>query len=181
MEEAYSCLRQILRTRRLLGSIGFIRGGTPCICFSEAPLGAIPRGLVNPHGNSRYSGFGIMVSKSYIFKLGGRPVIYQPGAEYDLLHDLQKWRHMRFDLSSDPPVDFTWEREWRLCADLCDLPIGEVSVVVPSPDVARRLETELNNENHYDARQYALLIGDEALYPYFEESQPWKLVWLDSN
>lgn len=37
-EEAYDTLSIILDQRRLLGSGEKIRGGFPCVCFSEAPL-----------------------------------------------------------------------------------------------------------------------------------------------
>ena len=77
----------------------------------------------------RYKPFGVMVSKSWLFERAGRPVIYQPESEFDLLHETQRFRHKEYD---PPSVDFTWEREWRIRTDALELDPGAVSLVVPN-------------------------------------------------
>ena len=57
-------------------------------CFSEAPLSKLAQILANPSAHGmRYKPFGVMVSKSWLFERAGRPVIYQPESEFDLLHE----------------------------------------------------------------------------------------------
>jgi hypothetical protein len=79
------------------------------------------------HG-MRYKPFGVMVDKAWLFDRGGRPVIYRPDAEYSLLHETQRFRHVRYEPGS---VDFTWEREWRLRADELELDPSVTTLVVP--------------------------------------------------
>ena len=59
--------------------------------------------------------YGVMLSKSAVFQLGGRPVIYLPDAEGTWIPDEHKWRHVRFEHGQ---IDFTHEREWRMLGDL---------------------------------------------------------------
>src|SRR6516165_2798679 len=74
----YKTLSQILREHRLVGGTGHIRGGYQCVCFTELSFRLYAHsGFVNPRGLSRYSPFGIMVPKDWLFERGGRPVIYQ--------------------------------------------------------------------------------------------------------
>lgn len=114
---AFDTLCLIIDERRLVGSGRINRGGYRCVCFSEAPLPIVPGGLVNSDAYSRYTPFGILIDKRFLFARGGRPVIYQSEREYDQLPEALRWRHMRYEPDGEPRVDFTWEREWRLHAD----------------------------------------------------------------
>lgn len=105
-DDAFDRLMSILLDMKLIGNNGMIKGGHNCVCFSEAPLTAISKGLVNSDYYSKYSPFGITVSKKWLFKQGGRPVIYQTEAEYKQLNS-NSWRHVTFDLSRDDEIDFT--------------------------------------------------------------------------
>ena len=91
------------------------------MCFSEAPLSAVPHLITeserrftasqNKKKKSPYSPYGLVFNKKNIFEQGGRPVIYIPDKESTWIPDLQKWRVVRFE----PPIcDWTHEREWRL-------------------------------------------------------------------
>jgi hypothetical protein len=108
--EAYEILRQIARDRALRGGSGFIKGAYTCVCFADLSLSLAKIGFANAGGNSRYTRFGVMVPKEWLFAQGGRPVIYQPDDEFTLLPESHRWRHVTFNLG-DNPVDFTWERE----------------------------------------------------------------------
>jgi hypothetical protein len=59
-------------------------------------------------------------------------VIYQPDSDFALLPEQLGWRHVRFDLTSEPVVDFTWEREWRIPCD--QLPFSEAEAVIVVPN-----------------------------------------------
>lgn len=116
-----------------------VRGPNPAVCLTEQPLSAV---LVSRRcASSRYSGFGIAYHKYALFAAGGRPVIYgspailgrrikegEPG--YRPGHDIyanglppeMQYLWVRYDPGNpawdEYPIDFTWEREWRLsCND----------------------------------------------------------------
>lgn len=106
--EAATAFMAIVQERRLLGGDTDIRGGHRCVCFSEAPIGKLAHLLADPSVESmRYKPFGVMVDKVWLFAQGSRPVIYQPEAEYALLHESQQWRHVRYE-PPDPKKDHTW-------------------------------------------------------------------------
>jgi hypothetical protein len=133
---AMNSLGNILAERRLCGSAANIRGGHRCICFTEAPISEVvslfrlsdlaAEGGLRP----KYEPYGVAVTKKWLFTRGGRPAIYQPDAEYDLLPESIRYRHVRYDPIAG--VDFTWEREWRLFADELRLDPKETLVVVPT-------------------------------------------------
>ena len=78
-----------------------------------------------------------MVDKAWLFKQGGRPAIYQPAKEFDLLHEEQKYRHVTYNPAKG--IDYTWEREWRLHADELILDRNLVTVILPSRDWVRKV------------------------------------------
>jgi hypothetical protein len=85
-------LRSILSERKLKGGNSYINGGYRCVCFSEAPISALAMLLAMPHATDfRYLPFGVMVDKQWLYDQGGRPVIYQPDAEFELLHAICAW------------------------------------------------------------------------------------------
>jgi len=81
------------------------------VCFTEAPENVFHQVL------GRYKPFGIQVPKSWLFEKGGRPVIYQAAGEYELLDEKIRWRHVRYEPHTTAPIDFSWEREWRIQAE----------------------------------------------------------------
>lgn len=120
----------IVKDRKLRGGTGCIKGGYQCVCFSEAPVSKLSQILANPmaHG-MRYKPFGVMVEKQWLFERGGRPVIYQSDSEYELLHETQRFRHVRYEPAT---VDFTWEREWRIHTSELELDPAQTTLVVPN-------------------------------------------------
>jgi hypothetical protein len=78
-----------------------------------------------------------------LFKKGARPVIYQAGSEYDILPTKIQYRHVRFEPECD--IDWTWEREWRICTDQFVLDPIHVTLIIPSRGWEERLRTE-----HYE-------------------------------
>ena len=112
----------------------------------------------------RYKPFGVMVSKSWLFERAGRPVIYQPESEFDLLHETQRFRHKEYD---PPSVDFTWEREWRIRTDALELDPGAVSLVVPNREWER-----------WALDQHIAMLGQWTDNPCATETSCTRLDWL---
>ncbi|MEN9404992.1 MAG: hypothetical protein RL091_3695, partial [Verrucomicrobiota bacterium] len=172
--DALATLLKIIGEKTLRGSNGFVKGGSTCISFTEAPFELLSEGLANPQGDTRYSGFGLRFSKAHIFQLGGRPVIYQPDNEYLALPPALRWRHVRFEPLADPPIDWTWEREWRLPLQELTFTDKEIEVVVPDDAAAERFVREIEHETHYNCMQWEVVLGRIA-WMYYEPS-PWRVL-----
>jgi len=175
--DAFLCLRKILDDQCLLGSNQMIRGGFNCVCFSEAPLEDLELGLVNPRYYSKYSPFGIMVAKDWVFSQGGRPVIYEPDAEYDQLPESHQWRHMRYEPGAEPPIDFTW-REWRIRTDALPFDPSVAAVVVQDDSWAQALVDEHEWQNDSDIRSYSLIFDEDFARMMFDRPFRWKIITL---
>ena len=174
-EEAFQRLCKIVKEVRILGTSEKIKGGYKCVCLSEAPLTSLKDGLVNPDAYSRYFPFGIIFEKLRIFKLGGRPVIYQPVAEFEGLSTDYRWRHVTYEPNRDEPIDFTWEREWRIkCGSLTFGP-SSAGIVVPDKDWAQRMISEHETEQDFKVFQYSEMLDDEMLAEQYREPFPWRI------
>jgi hypothetical protein len=177
-EGAFSHLQSIVNERVVRGSSSsFIKGGYSCVCLTEAPLASVRHGLVNPSNFGRYSPFGVMFEKRWVFAQGGRPVIYEPEGEYERLPESHRWRHVTYDpTAADHLVDFTWEREWRIhCTELAFGPSDAV-IIVPSHDWADQLVRE-----HQDSliQQYSTIMDEYAAEYYGLAAFPWRIAVLD--
>lgn len=131
-----SVLEKIAADGFLQGSDGYIKGGYKCVCFMETPITEVasifrlaeetaPLGM-----RPRYAPYGIALQKEWLFARGGRPVIYQPEAEYALLPDILRWRHVRYEPENG--IDFTWEREWRIKTERLNLEPPRTLFVLPT-------------------------------------------------
>ena len=89
----------------------------------------------------RYRPFGIMVPKRWLFDLGGRPAIYEPETEFTLLPEALQYRHVRLD-EPGSDKDFTFEREWRIAAEMLSLDPQICTLIVPDRDRDYRLRDE---------------------------------------
>ena len=162
-DHAFETLRKILKEMRLLGGTGYIKGGYRCVCFSEAPVHHLGSALTRPtvHG-VRYRPFGVVVSKSWLFAQGGRPVIYQADGEFLNLPDEVRWRHVRYEPAADPPIDFSWEREWRIQTEVLTISPQVARIVLPTDEWFEQLRSAHDREESYDAQMYELVLGDVA-------------------
>jgi hypothetical protein len=122
-------LAAILRDGRIRSSSRMVRGGQAVVCFCDAPFSELRRLLVR--GNRRrYEPFGLAVERRYAFHSGARPVLYMPAREAErIVAAAEIWRVVTLDLECDPPVDWTFEREWRLAGDLTLPSNGAVALV----------------------------------------------------
>lgn len=177
LREAFARLRKIVVDEALIGSKRRIKGAHECVCFSEAPLDSLGSGLVNPHYYSRYSPFGILVQKEWLFRLGGRPVIYQPDAEYSKLPESLQWRHVRYE---PPEIDFTWEREWRIPRRSLSFNSTCAFIVVPDLCWANKLVSEYEDEQDYNILQYSQIFDREIAQMYYEPFG-WNIITLHTS
>jgi len=162
----------IIRSKELRGSSRDIRGGYNCVCFSEAPISVLAQVLALPAAHGiRYAPFGVMVRKDWLFAQGGRPVIYQPESEYELLHEEQRFRHVRYDPTG--AKDYSWEREWRVRADSLPLDPREVTFVVPT----RKWEERFLEEYAGTLRGQVMFFGEDAAFGM--PRSPWHFVVLE--
>jgi hypothetical protein len=171
-------LRKIIADGGLVAGSQYIKGNYRCVCFSEAPLTSLTGGLVNEDYYSRYSPFGIMVSKHWLFGQGGRPVIYQSADEYHLLPENHRWRHVLYELRDcKQRIDFTWEREWRIKCDYLAFDQSSAQVVVLDQLWAHRLISEHDREQDYRVMQYRLIF-DDFIAEAYRNSFQWTVLTL---
>jgi hypothetical protein len=176
-EAALEVLLRIVVEGRVLGGTGMVKGGYRCTCFTEAPLPAIANGLVNINSFTRYSPFGLMFSKDWLYERGGRPVIYQSDGEYTQLPEHMRWRHVRYEPLSDPVIDFTWEREWRLPCEQLQFNPSEVALIVPNPEWQNIVFGIWDSEQQVQAEAYSTIL-DHLVIQQLQEPCPWRVVPL---
>lgn len=129
---AFKTLGEIMKSESIKGGTGFIKGLHKCVCFSEAPISMLSNILSIKTGSGfKYQPYGVMVSKKWIYDMGGRPVIYGPESEYAKLPEEMKFRHVRFEIDGGSSIDFTSEREWRIQTDELKFTHDDVTIIVP--------------------------------------------------
>jgi hypothetical protein len=155
IDEAAQRFLQIMDAQALHGSDGCIMGKHRCVCFSEAPIAKLSVVLGNPgaHG-MRYRPFGVMVSKSWLYAQGGRPVIYQAKEEYEQLPESHRHRHVTYDPIKG--VDFTWEREWRVLGESLPLEVDEATLIVPTRKWADKLRFDFESNDFQKSMKIGL-------------------------
>jgi hypothetical protein len=108
----------ILKDNVVRGGTGMVRGGNPAVCMFDVPIPELGT-ILDRRNRRRYEPFGIAVDKRYAFTMGARPVIYLPWNEAEkILAPEESWRVVSFEMDKNPPVDWTFEREWRVAGDL---------------------------------------------------------------
>ena len=146
--EAFENLVKILEEKCIKGSTrkkGFICGEIPAVCFMDMPIIFIAENLQyekilreQKKQKIRYLGFGVRFQKEFIYRYGGRPVIY--GENYRTKSYLPKsewWRIVNLDLSSKEKIDWSHEREWRVPKELV-FKYSQCEVILPSDKYYRR-------------------------------------------
>ena len=176
-EDALGILLTIVGEGRLSGGTGMIRGGYRCVCFTEAPLPAIAGSFVNAETFTRYSPFGVMFDKSWVYAQGGRPVIYQPDTDFNKLTEDMRWRHVRYDPAGTPPVDFTWEREWRIPCERLQFSPAEAVLVVPDEEWESFILGIWDSQQQLEVEAYSALF-EQIIVEQLQEPFPWRVVRL---
>lgn len=106
---------------------GFICGNAPVVCFQDVPLFSLSENIMheqdmcsnNTNLPIRYRPFGLRFDKRYVFRNGGRPVLYEnTDTAKSFLPQNEYWRIVKLDLNDDENIiDWTHEREWRIKGD----------------------------------------------------------------
>lgn len=148
--DALEVLLKILDDKKLVGSTtesGYIVGETPAVCLQETPLESLAEHILYENASFhsidkcdvRYSGVGIRFNKVFVYKCGGRPVIYDK-TEYlkAILPEEQYWRIVNFDLDNkEKYIDWTHEREWRVPNELV-FDYNKIELIFPTDREYRR-------------------------------------------
>ncbi len=171
-QQAIKNFHSILSQKKLVAGTHGIKGDFKCVCFTESPIAKFSHILANPKlYNFPYAPFGIMVDKAWLFEKGGRPVIYQPDEDYDLLEASIKYRHKTYDPLKG--IDFTWEREWRIHIDELPLDPTQTTIVVPN----RRYRDELIEKYTHSIKTQHMIHGNNSWI--FIKRFPWHFIALE--
>ncbi len=129
VSSALDNLAAILREGVIRGSSRMIRGKRDAVCLFDAPLSELDQ-LLDRRNRRRYQPFGIALDKRYAFRMGARPVFYMPWLEAQrLLPAGELWRVVAIDMDRAQPIDWSFEREWRIAGDLPIEPRRSVALV----------------------------------------------------
>lgn len=151
-QEAFTNLKSILGMEALVGGTGFIRGAIRCVCFSEAPAHQIAHLLAqkNETGTGfKYSPYGVMVSKHWVYGQGGLPAIYGPDSQFEVLPEDMRYRHIRYELHPNYTLDHSWEREWRIKTAILPIDPKVTTVIVPDRATKQELDSLFGAAWHY--------------------------------
>lgn len=121
-------LIKILKEKKIMGSSGkgFICGEHTAVCFQDAPLYGTAQNIMHEKdyreelgGKVRYSSNGLIFLKKYVYKKGGRPVIYEKlDVAKSIINREEWWRIVSYNLDDNQNIiDWTHEREWRVKGD----------------------------------------------------------------
>ncbi len=73
---------------------------------------------------------------------------------------------MTYEIGCETEVDFTWEREWRICCDELHFSPGDAAIILPDRRWARLLIDEHNTEQDRLIQMYSLMLDDEIAEVY---------------
>lgn len=155
-ESAFENLWKILIDKIIYGSgnSGFINGNRRAVCLQELPLNAIAENLMYEESigdKIRYSPFGVRFHKGFVYKQGGRPVIYEDTSIMkQMLPEEEYWRIVDLKLSDTKSyIDWTHEREWRVPGDL-KFHYNHIEVIVENSKYYRKLVQRCMDEERRD-------------------------------
>ena len=130
--KVYEVLFKILSEEQIKGSTtktGHIVGKNKAVCFQDIPMTSVGQNChfekklrkqnSSTKSKIRYLPCGICFDKSFVYKKGGRPVIYEETSiAKEMLDEEEWWRIVNFNLSNkNAIIDWTHEREWRVKGD----------------------------------------------------------------
>ena len=165
---AFENLLEILKAGKIKGSntaTGYIQGNAAATCFMDVPLGSLKYVLKKAQtqtttGFPRYEPYGVLISKSWAYEAGARPVLYLSKDEQktDLrVPPAELWRVVRFEGVSDSTIGWLHEREWRAKGNF-GLPTPMLAVLVKSPAEAKELQKQMTeNPENFKATSLSVL------------------------
>ena len=156
---AFERLLKIISERKINGSTtksGFIIGNRKAVCFQDAPISGIVQNVFHENtyredlgGKIRYTYLGLAFPKPYIFRNGGRPVLYEKKEiAKKILPENEWWRIVDYNLSDkNKIIDWTHEREWRMPTDSFHFELSKAAILIPNNDLHKSLIEELPKED----------------------------------
>ncbi|MDI3812019.1 hypothetical protein QK414_29270 [Pseudomonas aeruginosa] len=150
---AFDNLVSILKTGKIWGSNkekGFIKGPNKAACFMDVPFSALKYILNSSNTkakNPRYEPYGIVISKTFAYRNGCRPVMYLSNEELDNINIPKEelWRVVRLEGVDGEEINWAHEREWRKKGGF-SLPIDPHTVLVKNTKDAKRLREMIHDE-----------------------------------
>lgn len=141
---AFDNLVSILKTGKIWGGQGFIKGPNRAACFMDVPFYSLKYILNKENTNTeepRYEPFGVFVTKKTAYRRGCRPVLYLDKKEVRNLQipENELWRVVRFEVSHKGWISWLHEREWRVKGDFA-LPSKPHGVLVLNTHYAKKLQ-----------------------------------------
>lgn len=144
---ALNNLMGILRTGVIRGTDSYVRGRRKAACFLDVPFVAF-KYVCSKQNAGRYASYGVVITKTFAYRKGTRPVLYLSDREQRRLciPKRELWRVVKLQYSKDRSVwDSNWlhEREWR-CPDEFELPDKIQAVLVKTAKEAAKLQEIIN-------------------------------------
>ena len=139
-KSASSILDLILRGGKLRGTSNWSKPDK-VVCFTESPIQefnaifSLSSIANSDHEHPRYEPYGIAVSKKWLYKQGGRPVIYDSKESQNEYSGALSYRFVPYNPECEDK-DYTWEREWRIKTNELNLDPTSTLVIVPSAEEA---------------------------------------------
>jgi hypothetical protein len=141
---------------------GFIKGPHKATCFMDVPFSAL-KYVLNPRdadpNNPRYEPYGIVVSKTFAYNHGCRPVLYLSDQEIVELQipDKHLWRVVRFEVKNKRWISWLHEREWR-CKGNFRIPSTPYAVLVKTAKDAVKLNKMLRQaDSNFAVRPQSII------------------------
>ena len=116
-----------------------------------------------------------IVPKNWLYSQGGRPVIYQPDREFEMLPESHRWRHVRYEPGA---VDFTWEREWRIQTDRLSIDPSIALILVASHEWAESLIDLHDQMIRRNIEAYSTIFNNDEAELLFREQFEWQVMTL---
>jgi len=157
-------LCKILKDKKIIGSSttsGFICGNDVAVCFQDVPLASICQNVYYEQNRIkdkkdkkiRYRAVGLLFQKDYVFKKGGRPVIYDKTQDAkNYLREGEWWRivNMKFNDVSNI-IDWSHEREWRIKGDF-DFELEEATILLANYSLLKPIVEKIKKDLNFDIR-----------------------------
>lgn len=165
-EAAADTLYKIATDQHLKGTDNAVIGGDSVVCFSESPLSEYTK------ESTHFQPFGISIKKSYLFSLGGRPVIYQPKEEHKYIDGSIIWKVVSYSPTEEGWIDWSWQREWRIKTEALFLDPEQAIFIVPTEEHRDILLSRYRAQEENRALCEELVLG---LYPRPPEEFPYEI------
>ena len=135
-------LVKILQEGVIQGTNSYIKGHRKAVCFMDVPFVALKH-VCSKQNSERYAPYGIVITKTFAYRKGARPVLYLSDRERRRFRIPPKelWRVVKLQYSNDANAwvsNWLHEREWR-CPDKFILSGKIRAVLVKTEKEAARL------------------------------------------